>query len=154
MNPDRTISRINHEIKERTLSIAVVGLGYVGLPTAISFHDAGFDVYGIDVSEELLKSLRDGKSPITDEMGIQIPKGDRWELTSNYASSIPKCDIAIVCVPTPVDENLRPNLDYVTSSINSIVNSVESDGSLIIILESTVQPGTTSKRCPEHINQL
>jgi len=138
------LNYLSEGIKSKKLTIAVVGLGYVGLPTAISFHVAGYNVIGIDKSEILVNKLREGESPITAEIGISIPNGSRWEVTSNYESSIPKCDLAIVCVPTPVNENLQPDISSVGSAINSIISSRIS-GSLAIILESTVQPGTTRK---------
>jgi len=143
MHSDYLIS-LSEGIRSKELTIAVVGLGYVGLPTAISFHDAGYNVIGIDSSEILVNKLRAGQSPITAEIGISIPNSSRWNVTSDYASSIPKCDLAIVCVPTPVNEKLQPDIFAVSSAINSIISSRIS-GSLAIILESTVQPGTTRK---------
>ena len=142
---------LSNGIESRDLRIAVVGLGYVGLPTAIAFHKAGFNVVGIDSSVSVIKSLRSGESPITDEVGMDIPSGDRWEVTTDYGSSIPSCDLAIICVPTPVDAELQPDLGPVKSAIDSVVGSLKIDCNLAIILESTVQPGTTRKCISESL---
>ena len=113
MTENPSLAHLRKGIDNRDLCIGVVGLGYVGLPTAIAFHNAGFRVYGIDCSEEVIESVRNGNSAISDEIGLKIPVGSNWILTSTYHDSIPNCDVAIVCVPTPVSDNLEPNLDFV-----------------------------------------
>ena len=150
MHSDYLIS-LSKGVRSKELTIAVVGLGYVGLPTAIAFHDAGFNVIGIDSSDKVVERLRLGKSRITDEIGISIPDGERWEITTDYGSSIPECDLAVVCVPTPVNDNLEPEIIAVNSAINSIVSS-RKQGIIAIVLESTVQPGTTRKCISEAIS--
>ena len=132
-----------NKIKDRSLKIAVVGLGYVGLPTAVAFHRAGYHVTGIDSSQEVIEGLKSGKSPIIKEIGVELPLVQNWKLTTNYEEAIPNSDVTLVCVPTPVDKNLQPNLKSVNSAMQSIINSMDNDGTMVIILESTVQPGTT-----------
>ncbi len=128
-------------------------MGYVGLPTAISLHDSGFHVIGIDISESLIQSLTDGRHAISEEAGLTIPNGESWEVTTDFKSSIPRCDIAILCVPTPVDETLKPNVSYVTSALKSVIDSKNPDKDLVIILESTVHPGTTRHCLSEAIGE-
>ena len=137
------LGRLEDRIDNLKANIAVIGLGYVGLPTAVAFHNAGFNVVGVDASPNVIDSLKNGFSPITEEVGMKIPHGSRWEVTSEFKNSIENCDLAIVCVPTPVDENLRPDISAIESAIDSIISSINNDSRTVIILESTVQPGTT-----------
>ena len=95
------LGRLEEKIDNLKANIAVIGLGYVGLPTAVAFHNAGFNVVGVDASPNVINSLKNGHSPITEEIGMEIPHGSRWDVTSEFENSIEKCDIAIVCVPTP-----------------------------------------------------
>ena len=152
MQLDKYLGQLSDAIESRKLRIAVVGLGYVGLPTAIAFHGAGFHVVGIDTSEDVISSLKAGESSVSREIDLDLPVGERWELVSEFTSSIPYCDLAIVCVPTPVDENLQPDIGAVSSAIHSIIES-SGEGKLAIILESTVQPGTTRQCISESISK-
>ena len=68
----------NKSLSEKSLKIAIVGLGYVGLPTALAFHKAGFMVRGFDTSNEKISLLKNGNSPILDELNQKIPNGSRW----------------------------------------------------------------------------
>ena len=139
-------------LKERSLQISVVGLGYVGLPTAISFHDAGFPVTGFDISLEVVDSILSGNSEISDEIGKLVPSGDRWTVTTNIDDCISEADIAIICVPTPIDKDMNPDLNPVKDALNSIIASRKKNSNLILILESTVQPGTTNKCVEESLS--
>lgn len=143
MANEEYLQELSNRIDDQSLRIAVIGLGYVGLPTAISFHKAGFHVLGIDSSISVIDSLKRFESTIVDEAEMQIPSDERWEITSEYGTSIQNCDLAIVCVPTPVDANLLPDIGYVRSAIESIISSGGKQKNLAIVLESTVQPGTT-----------
>ena len=143
MTSPEYFSTLSNKIENRTLKIAVVGLGYVGLPAAIAFHRAGYHVAGIDSSKEVIDDVKSGKSPIIEEIGIEIPQVQDWILTTDYVEVIPNFDLTVVCVPTPIDNNLQPNLSLVHSAMGSIINSMDNDGKMVIILESTVQPGTT-----------
>ena len=148
MSKSMHLNYLSEGIKDRNLRITVVGMGYVGLPSAISFHEAGFPVWGLDNSEEVITSLKAGKSQIMEEMGKAFPSGGDWDIFSKYEDCIPDTDVAIVCVPTPIDNLRKPDLKPVSESLNSIISSRNPDSNLVIILESTVQPGTT-RRCIE-----
>jgi len=131
-------------IKLRELSICVVGLGYVGLPTAIGFHDAGFNVIGLDISEHVINSLLEGKNPINDpSFNDSIPKDENWKVTINPTEAIPLCDVIIVTVPTPVLENNQPDLRFVKNAGITIFDNIDKGKKPAIILESTVYPGVT-----------
>ena len=130
-------------VRNRNLKISIIGLGYVGLPTATAFHDAGFTVTGYDKSTELIESLNNGKSNVLGEIGREVPLGHRWTVTSDPKVALQSCDVAIICVPTPVNEASNPDLSSVREAIGSIVSHRAGDRDTVIILESTVHPGST-----------
>ena len=134
MSKSMHLNYLSEGIKDRNLRITVVGMGYVGLPTAISFHEAGFPVWGLDISEEVTTSLKSGKSQILEEMGKAVPSGQNWDVFSKYEDCIPDTDVAIVCVPTPIDNQRKPDLKPVRESLNSIISSRNQDSNLVIIL--------------------
>ena len=82
------LGRLEDRIDNLKANIAVIGLGYVGLPTAVAFHNAGFNVVGVDASPNVIDSLKNGFSPITEEIGMEIPHGSRWDVTSEFENSI------------------------------------------------------------------
>ena len=137
------LNYLTEGIKNKNLVITVVGLGYVGLPSAIAFHEAGFNVRGLDISEEVITSLSNGESRVLGEYGGSLPSGPRWNLFSKYEECIPGADVVIICVPTPVDKDRKPELTAVKHSLDSVISSRNADSNLVVILESTVQPGTT-----------
>ena len=83
MSKSMQLNYLSEGIKGRNLRITVVGMGYVGLPSAISFHEAGFPVWGLDNSEEVITSLKAGKSQIMEEMGKTFPSGGDWDIFRN-----------------------------------------------------------------------
>ena len=137
-------------VQNRDLAIGIIGLGYVGLPTAIGFHEVGFKVFGMDISEEVVKKLNNGINPGHDpEFDGKIPSDKRWNITMNPEECIPFCDVIIVTVPTPVLENHKPDLSYIQQAGISIFDHVNKSLSPTVILESTVYPGVTKEIwCP------
>ncbi len=90
-------------IRALDLTIGVVGLGYVGLPTALGFHDAGFRVHGLDVSERVISELQAGRNPGGDPtFDNTIPNDGRWFVTTDPKLVFPECYFILVTVPTPV----------------------------------------------------
>ncbi|MBU2028941.1 nucleotide sugar dehydrogenase [Patescibacteria group bacterium] len=119
-------------------SVCVIGLGYVGLPLAVQAALKGYDVYGLDNDKEKIKKINAGQSPIQEEfLEINFPKVNIHATTD--AKVIKKCDIAIICVPTPVDEKKLPDLAPVRGAIKSIIQNFKK--SQLIIVESTINPG-------------
>ena len=126
-------------------TIAVVGLGYVGLPTMIAFYESGFKVIGVDISEEVISNLKKGINPLIDSTDeLKIPtNSDNWKVTTEYIEAIPHSDIIIITVPTPVNEDKSPNLDFVNMASKQIIKNLNYSKDTTIILESTVYPGVT-----------
>ena len=125
--------------------ICVVGLGYVGLPTAVAFHEAGFDVVGVDVSEATISKIEGGENPLIDGSSeLKIPLNSKtWMVTTDFGRAIPDSDVILITVPTPVNEDNSPDLSYVRSASSSVLKNIDKNKNTIVVLESTVYPGVT-----------
>lgn len=134
-------------MQKKKQAVCVIGLGYVGLPLAVQAALKGYTVYGLDNDKEKIKKINSGKSPIKEEfLDINLPKVTIRATTD--AKVIKKCDISIVCVPTPVDEKKLPDLAPVRGAVESIIKNFKK-GQLVII-ESTINPGV----CEEVIEPM
>ena len=143
--------------KNGDLTVGVIGLGYVGLPTAIGFHDAGFNVWGVDISERTVRMVLNGENPTGDpDMNDLIPDSNtsRWNITTSTSEAVPHCDVVLVTVPTPVTEDLKPDLTYVIGAGKSVFESLEKGSRTIVVLESTVYPGVTAQTWLPLIEEL
>ena len=99
--------------------VGIVGLGYVGLPTAIGFHDSGFRVWGCDTSKPVIQALKEKRNPIGDHaLDGQIPSSDldTWNITESIEELTSLCDIILVTVPTPITIDSKPDLSYVCAA--------------------------------------
>jgi UDP-N-acetyl-D-glucosamine dehydrogenase len=123
-------------------TISVIGLGYVGLPLAISAAQSGFEVYGIDVDRVKVELIQSGKSPIEDisDLEIQNVISSNLKVGSDF-SLVNSSSIVIICVPTPLDVGRKPDLSLIDGAVKSFAKHLTK--STLVILESTVQPGTT-----------
>ena len=144
MEVSEYVKLLSKKMDDKSLTIGVVGLGYVGLPTALAFHKSSFNVWGIDKSEDVINSLKNNKSHLFEGDNILIPNDSRWNITTSYENSIPNCDVVLICVPTPVDRNHMPDISMIRQSFKSISNTIINFQRITIILESTVQPGMTN----------
>lgn len=133
------------KLNRRSATIGVVGLGYVGLPLACAFAEAGHRVIGIDLSIDKVDGISAGQSHIEDVPPSQIKRlvqEQRLRATSEY-EAVRNADVVIIAVPTPIDEHRVPDLSHVRSAALNLANVV-SRGSLVV-LESTTYPGTTEE---------
>lgn len=123
---------------------AVVGLGYVGLPLAVSMSKSGYDVVGVDVDEERVSKLREGKSYVDDVTDDQVSRliDTGFNPTTDY-SALADASLISICVPTPYSKTGQPDVSYVVDSVERL-DEVVSEGSLVV-LESTVYPGATKE---------
>lgn len=118
-------------------TVCVIGLGYVGLPLANLCSLKGYETYGLDNNEEKIRLMKKGISLIK---GIKI--NPALKITNN-PSIINKCDIIIVCVPTPIYKNNLPNLSSIKSASSIISQNLRKDQ--LVIIESTINPGVTEE---------
>ncbi|MBS4032189.1 MAG: nucleotide sugar dehydrogenase [Clostridiales bacterium] len=131
--------------------VAVIGLGYVGLPLLILAAHKGYSVLGIDLDKERIASLKKGKSynpEISDNDLQTIFEKDLIKVSTDY-SELPSCDVIVVCVHTPLSSDRKPDYSYLVNAVREIAFRLR-QGQLIIV-ESTVAPGTTSTLVQSHL---
>lgn len=136
---------LKQRIEDRTAKIAVLGLGYVGLPLLLEVHEAGFPVIGIDPAEDKLVKFRDGISYIEDISDEQLQAANsrgNVEVTSDFAA-LGRADAILVCVPTPLSKTREPDTSFIRKAVEDIAATLR-PGQLIA-LESTTYPGTTEE---------
>ena len=129
-------------------TVGIIGLGYVGLPTAIGFHDAGFEVWGVDISERTVNMVRAGQNPTGDpdvDDIVPAPGAPRWNITTSTSEAVPHCDVVLVTVPTPVTHDLKPDLTFVEAAGRAVFESLPRGKNTVVVLESTVYPGVTAE---------
>jgi len=121
--------------------ISVLGLGYIGLPTACMLANSGFEVLGVDIDEEVINKLN------SERLHIEEPELERIFLNAlknkrlKVSLELEKSDVFIIAVPTPLNHHNKADLNYVISAANKIANKIEKGN--LVILESTSPPGTT-----------
>jgi UDP-N-acetyl-D-glucosamine dehydrogenase len=124
--------------------VGIVGLGYVGLPLAVAFAEAGHEVVGFDVDVRKIEGLSAGRSHIEDVPDERLtPLMDRVQATTD-AAALSSCDAVIVCVPTPLTSSREPDLTYLLDSGATIAQNLQANQ--LVVLESTTYPGTTRER--------
>ena len=138
MSQDAFISRI----EDRSARVAVIGLGYVGLPIVLAFHEAGMHVIGFDIDQAKIDAIAAGRSYIS-HIGTgriaTLAASDRFEGTAEPAA-LSKADAIIICVPTPLGEHRDPDLKYVEDTARMLAGILRKGQ--VISLESTTYPGT------------
>ncbi len=137
------INLLKKKIQKKEAVIGIVGLGYVGLPLAITFEEKEFNVIGIDISEGRVNSINKGVSYISDVTNDElkkIMKSGKLKVTINFRA-VKKLDAVIICVPTPLRKNKKPDMSYIKKAVGKIKNNIQKGQ--IIVLESTTYPGTT-----------
>lgn len=133
------------KIKSRTARIGVVGLGYVGLPLAVEFAEAGFYATGFEVDFRKAESINRGESYIIDvpvESVRKMVEEKRLDATTDFAR-LAETDIIIICVPTPLRKTKEPDVSYILAAAEKIQATLRRGQ--LIILESTTYPGTTDE---------
>ncbi len=122
------------------MKICVIGIGYIGLPTACILSSKGFNVVAIDINEKYLKDLKEYKFKSKEKDLVQLFKQSLESQNFSLKTYPEKADAFIVCTPTPLDDNNNPDLSYLVQGVNSIMPLLDKDN--MIIIESTIPPGT------------
>ena len=131
------------KIDTRSAKVGVIGLGYVGLPLAMEFVKAGYNVTGIDIDENKIKSLNNGKNYINDVNDKNLKNAVKKSLlkgTTDF-STVKNLDAISICVPTPLNKEKNPDISFIVSVMDRIKDYLHPN--MIIILESTTYPGST-----------
>lgn len=131
-------------LEQRKARIGIIGLGYVGIPLALRFHEVGYPVLGFDIDHERITDLNTGKSPIKHipSKDIAAMAAGGFEATSDF-SRIGEVEAIIICVPTPLSRHREPDLSYIVETMKAIMPHLR--GGQLLSLESTTWPGTTEE---------
>jgi UDP-N-acetyl-D-glucosamine dehydrogenase len=127
----------------RELKVGIVGLGYAGLPLAMSFAEAGFAVTGIDINQDRVRAVRERRSYLVDVPAERYGAVDgRLQATSEYSAAA-ELDAVTICVPTPLSKTRTPDIGFVITAVESLAEHLR-EGQLVV-LQSTTYPGTTEE---------
>ena len=140
--PKSRAMALQRKIEQKRARVAIIGLGYVGLPLAVEFAKAGFPVTGIEVDRSKAAMLRKGKSYVQDVPGEELEpliRRQRLRVTGD-CGTLERADAIIICVPTPLRKTKDPDLSYIMSAVEEI--STRMGREQLIVLESTTYPGT------------
>lgn len=130
------------KVSSREATVAVIGLGYVGLPLAVAFAKQGFPVVGIDVDSRKVESVNKGESYVGDVSSEELKDAPNLKATTDFGV-LSDADVAIICVPTPLSKTRDPDIRFVMSAGRSVAEHVHPG--MLVVLESTTYPGTTEE---------
>ncbi|HLA98885.1 MAG TPA: nucleotide sugar dehydrogenase [Anaerolineales bacterium] len=131
------------QLRQRQARVAILGMGYVGLPLAVVFAEAGFEVIGIDPDQRKVETIRRGESHIQDVPGEQVARlvaAGRLHPTADF-SVLKDVQAVSVCVPTPLRKTGDPDLSYILDATTELARYIHAG--MVVVLESTTYPGTT-----------
>jgi UDP-N-acetyl-D-glucosamine dehydrogenase len=138
-----TAADFAERVESREARLGIIGLGYAGLPLAIGFAEAGFDVTGIDLSESRVEAIQRRDSYLVDVPAARYEGLDgHLEATTDYAA-VRDLDAITVCVPTPLSKTRTPDISYIVAAAESLAANLR-PGQLVV-LQSTTYPGTTEE---------
>jgi UDP-N-acetyl-D-glucosamine dehydrogenase len=133
----------DERIATREAAVGIVGLGYAGLPLAMVFAEAGFDVTGVDVSAERVRAVKERRSYLVDVPAERYDRLDgRLHATTDYGA-VRELDALTICVPTPLSKTRTPDISYIVSAAESVAANLRSGQ--LVVLQSTTYPGTTEE---------
>lgn len=132
-------------LQNRTALVGIIGLGYVGLPLAVEFAKAGFNVIGIDISQSKVEQLNNGISYIPDISTAELKplvQSGKLRASTDY-EALRSADTISICVPTPLRKTKDPDMTYVLEAVEGVAKICHEG--ILIVLESTTYPGTTTE---------
>ena len=138
------LENVKRSLQNQTLKVCVIGIGRIGLPTALSFAKSGLETIGVDINENLVNNINSGKFPLKDEPGYDeifddVLKNKKFSATMNIENAVPNSDLILLSLPTPMDENNIPDYSALRT-VASKLSEILSPNSLVIV-ESTIEPG-------------
>jgi UDP-N-acetyl-D-glucosamine dehydrogenase len=138
-------SRLEERLKSRSATVGVVGLGYVGLPLAVAFAQAGFRVIGVDADPVRTALLAGGMSPVEDvPAALLAPLVQSGRLAIHSSpDALGEADAIVICVPTPLGKSKEPDISFIVAAADGVARVLRPGG--LVVLESTTYPGTTDE---------
>jgi len=138
------IDEVRNSLESKSLVVCVVGIGRIGLPTALSFAKAGLQTIGVDINEKLVDSINTGNFPLKDEPGYEeifneVRKNGNFSATTNINEAISKSNLILLSLPTPMDKKNIPSY-FALESVGKQLSRILQSNSLIVV-ESTIEPG-------------
>ena len=135
---------VKKSLNLRTLRVCVVGIGRIGLPTALSFAKSGLQTIGVDINENLVSTINSGVFPLKDEPGYEeifndVIKNKLFSATTKIEDAIPNSDLILLSLPTPMDKNNVPDYSALRDSASKLSKFLSPNS--LIIVESTIEPG-------------
>lgn len=143
---DLDIEEYVKKIQEKNIKISVIGLGRIGLPTAVAIARSDLPTIGVDINQEIVEFTNLGKLRINDEPGLEealqkVIKNEKFSATVKINESVSDADIIIVCLPTPLEnDSKKTNYEFLLKGCSEIAKNMKKNS--LIIIESTVGPGT------------
>ncbi len=140
-----SVQALLDKIKQKKAKVGIIGLGYVGLPLAVTFARGGFDTYGFDINQSRVNRVKKGESYFLDVPQAQLRQvlaKKKLTVSADFAA-IKKVDAVIICVPTPLKERKEPDVSYIVSAVDNIKKYMKKGQ--LVVLESTTYPGTTEE---------
>ena len=126
------------------ITVGVIGLGYVGLPLAVAFAEAGCEVVAVDVDARKVEAIRAGESYIEDVPSETLAQLSESIHATNRYAPLAKVDAVLICVPTPLTPNREPDLGPLLDAVRALAEVLQTEQ--LVVLESTSYPGTTRER--------
>mgnify|MGYP001236701481 FL=1 len=138
------IEDVKKSLESKTLRVCVIGIGRIGLPTALSFAKSGLKTIGVDINESLISNINSGIFPLKDEPGYEeifhdAIKNKKFSATTKIEDAVSNSDLILLSLPTPMDENNIPDYSALRT-VASQLSDILSPNSLVIV-ESTIEPG-------------
>ena len=135
---------VEKSLNSRSLRVCVVGIGRIGLPTALSFAKSGLQTVGVDINENLVQTINSEIFPLKDELGYEeifndVIKNKKFSVTTKIEDAVPNSDLILLSLPTPMDENNVPDYSALRN-VGAKLSEILSPNSLVIV-ESTIEPG-------------
>ena len=131
------------KFQDKTAKIGILGMGYVGMPLAVAFAEAGFNVLGIDPDQRKTDTFNKNISYIQDvptETVVRLKQAGKLNMTSDFAM-LKDMDAVSICVPTPLRQTGDPDMSFINSAADQLAKYVHKG--MVVVLESTTYPGTT-----------
>ena len=138
------LENVLESLNSKSLKVCIVGIGRIGLPTALSFAKSGLKTIGVDINENLIKTINSGNFPLKDEPGYneifdEVMKNKSFSVTTKIEDAVPNSDLIVLSLPTPMDENNIPDYSALRN-VATRLSTLLSPNSLVIV-ESTIEPG-------------